>query len=237
MKINDRIEIDTQKLVLASLLIIIGVFSRIILHDFFNSINNPWAEFGVLDVFFVIAIVSIFSAILLGKYYTIAIPIIVLAITDGFYALVNPVNIALYPTWLFLFTSSGYIFIALLILYTKKKSKLNIFFIPKILGTGIHGVIIYDLWTNFGFWLSYSRLGWYPISLEGLATVYIGGIPFMIWHILSTAIAIIVIVIPLVYLTESKLNKAEPMLKPIEKYVIASATLFLMGVSIISAII
>ncbi len=237
MKINDKIEIDNQKILLASILIVIGVLCRIILHDFFNSINNPWAEFGVLDVFFVIALVSIISAILLGKYYTIAVPIIVLAITDGFYALANPVNIALYPTWLFLFTGSGYIFIALLSLYAKKKSKLNKIFIPKILGVGILGVIIYDLWTNFGFWLSYSRLGWYPISLEGLTTVYIGGIPFMIWHILSTAIAITVIVIPLVYLTEHKLIKSEPMLKPVEKYVIASTTLFLMAVSIISAII
>ena len=119
MKINDKIEIDNQKILLATILIVIGVLCRIILHDFFNSINNPWAEFGVLDVFFVIAAVSIISAILLGKYYTIAVPLIVLAITDGFYAFVNPVNIALYPTWLFLFTSSGYIFIALLSLYTK----------------------------------------------------------------------------------------------------------------------
>jgi len=237
VKINDKIEIDNQKILLSCILIVIGVLCRIILHDFFNSINNPWAEFGVLDVFFVIAAVSIFSAILLGKYYTIAIPIIVLAITDGFYALVNPLNIALYPTWLFLFTSSGYIFIALLSLYSKKKSKLNKIFIPKILGVGILGVVIYDLWTNFGFWLSYSRVGWYPISLEGLATVYIGGIPFMIWHILSTAIAITLIIIPLVYFKEHKLIKSESMLKPVEKYVIASTTLFLMAVSIISAII
>ena len=76
MKINYNIEINTQKLLLSSILIIIGVFSRIILHDFFNSINNPWAESGFLDVFFVIATVSVFSAILLGKYYTIAIPLI-----------------------------------------------------------------------------------------------------------------------------------------------------------------
>jgi hypothetical protein len=136
-----------------------------------------------------------------------------------------------------LFTGSGYIFIALLSLFAKKKSRLNILFIPKILGVGIIGVVLYDLWTNFGFWLSYSRVGWYPISLAGLATVYMEGIPFMMWHILSTAIAIIVIVIPLIYLTEHKLIKIEQMLKPVEKYVIASATLLLMAVSIISAFI
>jgi hypothetical protein len=237
MKNIDRIKIDKQKMLLASIIIFIGVLCRIILHDFFNSISNPWAEFGFLDVFFIIAAVSIFSAILLGKIYTIAIPLIVLVITDVFYALVDPVNTSLYTTWLFLFTGSGYIFIALLSLYISKKSKLNIFFIPKILGVGILGIIIYDLWTNFGFWLSYSRLGWYPITLEGLATVYIGGLPFMIWHILSTSIVITVILIPIIYLTKNKLIKSEPKLNPIEKYVITSTTLFLMIVSIISAII
>ena len=117
---NNNIEIDKQKILLASIIIIIGVLCRIILHDFFNSISNPWAESGFLDVFFIIAAISIFSAILLGKIYTIAIPLIVLVITDVFYAFVDHVNTSLYTTWLFLFTGSGYIFIALLSLYIKK---------------------------------------------------------------------------------------------------------------------
>jgi len=140
---------------------------------------------------------------------------------------------------LFLFTITGYIFISLIGFYTKKKSKLNITFIPKILGAGIVGIIIYDLWTNFGFWLSFSRL--YPNYLSptfgGLIETYTWGLPVMIWHILSGFIAIIIIAVPLVYLKEHKILQTDFKLKPIEKYVIASATLFLMGVSIISAII
>ena len=226
-----------EKLLLLGLLVAIGVFSRIVLHDFFNSIANPWAEYGFLDVFFVTAAVAIFSGILLGKYFTIIVPLAVIAITDFFYALVDPANVAHWTSWLFLFTGSGYVFMALIGSYTKNKSKLNFAFIPKLLGAGILGVVIYDLWTNFGFWLSYSKMGWYPQTLEGLATVYSGGVPFMIWHIISTAICLTVVAVPVIYFKEHELIKREIVLKPVEKYIIASSTIVLIALSIVSAII
>lgn len=241
MKINDKIDVNMQKILLAVLLISIGFLSRIILHDFFNNITNPWEQSGLLglDVFFVIATVSIFSGIILGKYYALIIPITVIVISDVFYAFVNPVNVLLYTTYLFLFTVTGYVFISLLGFYTKKKSKLNKAFIPKIFGAGIVGIIIYDLWTNFGFWLSFSRL--YPDylspTISGLITAYTWGMPMMIWHIISGSIAITIISVPLILLKEHRIFQIDYTLKPFEKYSIAGATFVLMTVSIISAII
>ncbi|PNX50222.1 MAG: hypothetical protein BV456_07385 [Thermoplasmata archaeon M8B2D] len=239
MDIIDKI--DKQKLLLAGLLIAIGVLGRIILHDFFNGIVNPWEQSGDLglDVFFVIAAVSIFSGVLLGKFYALIVPIAVIVISDIFYAFVDPVNALIYSTYLFLFTITGYVFIALIGLYTKKKSKLNLTFIPKILGAGILGIIIYDLWTNFGFWLSFSRAfpEYIPPTLGGLATAYSGGIPMMIWHILSGGIVIVIVAAPLLYLKEHKILKTEFVLKPLEKYSIAGATATLMALSVISALI
>jgi hypothetical protein len=235
MSIIDKI--DRQKILLAGLLVAIGVLGRI------NGIVNPWdqpSELGLgLDVFFVIAAISIFSGVLLGKYYALIVPISVIIISDIFYAFVDPVNALIYTTYLFLFTITGYVFIALIGLYTKKKSKLNITFIPKILGAGIIGIIIYDLWTNLGFWISFSRAfpEYLPPTLGGLFTAYAGGIPMMIWHVLSGGIAIAIVVTPLVYLKERKILKNEFVLKPFEKYSIAGATAVLMTLSIISALI
>lgn len=233
-------KIDKQKLLLASMLIVIGVISRILLHDFFNGMANPWDEsgFGVLDVFFITAVIAIISGILIGKYYTLIVPIAVLTITDTYYAFVNSTyaGLALYTSWLFLFTISGYVFIALLGLYLKRKSKLNFSFFPKLMGIGVLGVIIYDLWTNFGFWLTYSKLGWYPATIQGLATVYSGGIPFMIWHLLSTTIAISVVAVPIIYFKEHKILTSDRVLKPMEQYVIAGTTVILVILSIVSAI-
>lgn len=241
MKINHKIDINKQNILLAGLLIAIGVLGRIILHDFFNGITNPWEQSSGLglDVFFVMAAISIFSGIILGKYYALIIPLIVVVISDVFYAFVNPVNVLLYTTYLFLFTITGYVFISLIGFYTKKKSKLDKAFIPKIFGAGIVGILIYDFWTNFGFWLSFSRL--YPDYLSptfyGLIQAYIWGIPMMIWHILSGAITIVIIAVPLVLLKEHKIFQTDHTLKPIEKYSIACATVVLMILSIISAVI
>lgn len=239
MDILDKI--DKQKLILAALLVFIGVISRVLLHDFFNGIANPWDEsgFAVLDVFFVTATIAIISGILLGKYYTIIVPIAVLFVSDIFYAVIDPVEagLALYTSWLFLFTVSGYVFMALLGFYVKKKSKITYTFIPKLFGVGIIGILIYDLWTNFGFWLTYSRLGWYPTNIEGLITVYLGGIPSIIWHIISAGVALAVIAVPLIYFKEHEILKRELILKPMEKYVLASATMALITLSIISALI
>lgn len=238
MNIIDKI--DKQKILLAGLLVGIGVLLRIILHDFFNSTANPWDQNGLpLDVFFVIAVVSIISGILLGKYYTLIVPISVLLITDVFYAIVDPTNALIYTTYLFLFTMSGYVFIALIGFYTKKKSKVNMMFVPKLLGAGILGIILYDLWTNFGFWLSFSRAfpEYLPPTLGGLATAYAQGIPMMIWHTLSGAIAITIAIVPIMYLKEHKILKTDFTMKPFEKYSIAGVTAVLAILSIISALI
>jgi hypothetical protein len=235
--LNLKIEFDRQKIMLAGLLIAIGVLGRLILHDFFNGISNPFAEFGFLDVFFVVALVAIFSGVLLGKYYTFIVPLCVLIITDIYYAFVDPINAAIYTSWLFLFTLSGYVFIALIGAFTRKKSKLNMMFVPKLLGAGVVGIVIYDLWTNFGFWLAYSKLGYYPQTIEGLGTVYLGGVPFMVWHLLSTSVALAVIIIPLMYLKKHEILTKEFVVKPIEKYVITGATVFLIVASILTAMI
>lgn len=235
MKIID--DINKQKLLLSISLILIGVISRISLHDFFNSINNPFAASGFLDVFFIIAVISILSGILLGKFYVFFIPICVILLTDFYYALIDPINYAIWPSGLFLFTYSGFVFIALLGLFTKKKSDLNFTFIPKILGAGIIGIIIYDLWTNFGFWLIYSKLGFYPQNIQGLISVIIAGIPFMLWHILSSSLLLCLVIIPLLLFVDKPLISHNLKLKTRDKILIFSGTVFLIFASIITTII
>ena len=83
---------------------------------------------------------------------------------------------------------------------------------PLIFGAGIGSVLLYDFWTNFGCWL-----GWYPPNLSGLMLCYTLSIPFTLWHLLSTTIAIAVIVLPIVYLKEHKDAKIDLSKKRIEE--------------------
>lgn len=235
---NIREKIDRKKIGLAAILITVGVLGRIILHDFFNNIFNPISTNGYslpLDVFFVIATVSIFSGILLGKYYAIIVPVCIIALTDLFYAFINPINAASWTTSLFLFTWSGFVVLALMGNRAKRKTSLNLTFIPRLLGASALSIIFYDLWTNFGFWLLYSKMGFYAQNIEGLSVVYIGGIPSMIWHLLSTSLAITAVAVPMIYLKEHKLLQKEPIINPMERYVIASVVAVLMVSSIITA--
>lgn len=234
---NISLNIDKQKIKIAIFLIFIGVIGRITLHDFFNNINLPFTEYGFLDVFFIIALVSIFSGILLGKYYVFIIPLCVISLTDIYFGIINPVNSALWSTWLFLFTTSGYIFIALIGIFSRRKNKFEIQYIPKFLGIGFIGIIIYDLWTNFGFWLSYSKLGFYSQTFSGLATVVIGGVPFMLWHLLSFSIVFSLTLIPIIIYKKNSILLTAPFLKPTEKIYILCSTLILVVASIISALI
>jgi len=234
---NISLNIDKQKIKIAIFLIFIGVIGRITLHNFFNNISIPFAEYGFLDVFFIIALVSILSGILLGKYYVFIVPLSVISLTDIYFGIINPVNSALWSTWLFLFTTSGYIFIALIGIFSKRKNKFEKQYIPKFLGIGLIGIIIYDLWTNFGFWLSYSKLGFYPQTFSGLATVYISGLPFMFWHLLSFSIIFSLTIIPIIIYKKNSMLLTAPFLKPNEKIYILCSTLVLVVASIISALI
>ena len=234
---NNYLNIDKQKIKIAILLIFVGVLGRIAFHDFFNNINLPFTEYGFLDVFFIIALVSIFSGILLGKYFVFIIPLCVISITDIYFGIINPVNTALWSTWLFLFTTSGYVFIALFGMLSKRKSKFEIKYIPKFLGIGFIGIIIYDLWTNFGFWLSYSKLGFYPQTFSGLLSVYFSGIPFMLWHLLSFSIVFSLTLIPIIIYKKNTNILTVPLLKPTEKIYILCTTLILVVASIISTLI
>jgi len=231
---------NTNKIAFAGLLIALGVLGRILFHDFFNNIINPISpnelQMG-LDLFFIIGGVSLFAGFLLGKYYAFIVPLCVIACTDLFYAIVDPKTIPLWTTWLFLFTWSGYAVLALLGSFVKKKPARSLSTVPFLMGAGVLGVLFYDLWTNLGFWLTYSKMGWYPQTIEGLATVIIGGIPSMVWHLLSISIVIGLVSVPLFVWKKQEFFTTRKTSHPAEKYVLMSCTTLLLITSIITALL
>ncbi|MFH1101203.1 MAG: DUF6580 family putative transport protein [Methanobacteriota archaeon] len=233
-------KMNRQHILIAGLLITIGVLGRILLHDVFAGIPNPWSTTGFpvpLDVFFIIATLSLYAGVILGKFYTFVVPLCVIVLTDVFYGIVDPNSAALWMSWLFLFTWSGYAVIAVLGFMLKRKRLRTISYVPMLAGAGALGVLFYDIWTNFGFWLMYSKLGFYPQTIQGLATVYIGGLPTMVWHLLSTSLAIVSVGLPLLYLTKQKIVQKTIEVKPRELYLLLGATGILLLVSVFSAVV
>ena len=197
---------EKSRIIAALTFIIFGVICRIILQGI------------MMDLFFVIAVVSLLTGLLLGGYYTFIVPISIMIITD----LIIGNNI------IFLFTWSGFVILAIIGYLLKSKQYLTIKKAPIIIGSGIAGIIIYDIWTNFGCWL-----GWYPQTFEGLITCYTMAIPFTLWHLITTTIALTAVIIPL-----TLLNKDEDInIKPLKRHTTIAVPTVLMVAAIISLIV
>ena len=202
----EKIINEKSRIIAALTLIIFGVICRIMLKDV------------MMDLFFVIAVVSILTGLLLGGYYIFIVPISIMIITD----LIIGNNI------IFLFTWSGFVIFALIGYILKSKHCLTIKKAPLIIGAGIAGIIIYDIWTNFGCWL-----GWYPQTFEGLVTCYTMALPFTLWHLITTIIALTTVIIPL-----TLLNKDEDInIKPLKKHTTIAVPTVLMIAAILSLIV
>ena len=214
-----------QQIVIALSLIVVGVAGRIFLRNFlpntphiYITLNGITQPVFMMDMFFVVAAISLFSGILLKGYYSFIVPLSVMLITDFYYG----------NTYIFLFTWSGFTFIAFIGYLTKKGLSFNPKSVIKITGAGIGSILLYDAWTNFGCWL-----GWYPHSLNGLVTCFVLALPFALWHLVSATSLITAISIPLLYLKE-KLPELHTDIKLKETYVAMAASFFLASVSIIA---
>jgi hypothetical protein len=230
-KIMKNISENKNRIKIGILLIAIGSIVRVMLHNnlpsppsIYITINGLTQPMFMFDLFFVVAIISIISGIILGGYYTFIIPISTMIISD----------IVIGNNWIILFTWSGFAILGLIGYFLKSKNKVSVKHIPGVLGLGIGGILLYDLWTNFGTWLG----GWgYTYSWEGLTLCYTKALPFMLWHLLSTTIAMIIVLVPIIYLKEHKVTIPDFNITQMEKRITIAAPVLLMVLAVFSLIV
>jgi len=188
-----------KKMGLMLTLIIAGVIGRLSLSkflppspDIFINLNGITQPLLMMDLFFLIATISMLSGFLLDRRgYSLLVPVSTMLITD----LIIGNNL------IFLFTWSGFAMLALLSYTLKSRGMFCMQRKSMIFGTGIAGVLLYDLWTNFGCWLL-----WYPHTIKGLILCYTLAIPFTLWHLLSMSLAITFVILPVVYIKEHEIE-------------------------------
>jgi len=225
-RIKELLIEEKSRLLFASLLITLGVTSRVFMYDIISNMPTISIAIGgttqplfMIDMLFIVATLSIVSGLILGGYYTFIVPISAMLLSDIF----------LGNTYIFMYTWSGFAMLGLIGYVLKRKNTFQLKKFPLILGTGLVGVIIYDLWTNFGCWL-----GWYPKTLSGLATCYTFALPFMTWHLLSTGILLTVVILPILYLTDNKLIDLNYQVNLIERKTFLAIPIILILLSIFS---
>ncbi|MBN2602842.1 MAG: hypothetical protein JXA91_01760 [Candidatus Thermoplasmatota archaeon] len=200
---------NISKIFIASALIVIGVIGRLAFLEFLPSspslyitLNNVTQPVLMMDLFFLVAIICILSGLLFKSYFVFLVPLSIMIITD----------IIIGNDFIFLFTWSGFAMIGFISLVLNSKNKFTIKNTPLIFGASIGSVLLYDLWTNLGCWL-----GWYPNTIEGLSLCFTNALPFTLWHLLSTTVALTVIVLPILYIKKHLDTKSDYSTKPIEK--------------------
>lgn len=167
----------------AIMLFALGFFGRIALHDYHNIET---------------IMVSIFLAsMLLPRSTAAVVSVSMIVLSDiylGYFA----------NSKIILFTYTGFLLVSLVT--TKLKNKIEGSYsartLYKFTASGIIFTSVFDTWTNFGvFWLGYEH------TLENLALVFVLGIPFMIYHLLSSIFTFTLIGFPLYQALTSKTNE------------------------------
>ena len=150
----------------------LGFIGRIVLHDYSN--------------FETIMVATFLSALVLPRNLTFIVTISMIVSSDIYLGYFGGSKIIL-------FTYTGFLLVSFLT--SKFKNSIHGDYKPitvyKFGASGVLLTLTYDLWTNFGvFLLTYNH------TLENLILVYILGLPFMLYHLISSLVTFTLIGFP-----------------------------------------
>lgn len=180
-------------LLLLTFFIIMGTLSRYFL---VGLSAQPFPNF---ELIMVLTFVSLF---LIRPALVFLIPLLSMICSD--LLLGNPVFMGSSMNNIVLFTYTGFLIASFLFIKTKNKSnvalsQITIKSVGICVGFGMLFTLTYDVWTNIGWWYLM-----FPHTLESFISVFVAGIPFMIYHQLSTVFTFLTIAIPIGYLLTNK---------------------------------
>lgn len=159
--------------------------------------------------FEIITVLTFLAVMLLDERIAIIVPVTGMIMSDILIG--NPVYTGAEINKIVIFTYSGFAILVLINTFVKKKIEPYFASISKrsvisILGIGVSFVLIYDVWTNIGWWYLF-----YPHTLQGLATVFALGLPFMVYHLASGITTFLFIGLPAVTAVRSESSVSDKM--------------------------
>ncbi len=175
-------------------LILFGTIGRYVL---FGMGVQPFPNFEVIMV------VTFLAVMLIRSPLALIVPLVSMIGSDVLIG--NPIFVGDQMNRIVLFTYSGFAMIALINLFNKDRlwndlGQLRLKSIGFAAGLGVGFVLLYDIWTNMGWWYLM-----YPHDASSLVLVYTAGLPFMIYHMISGVVTFCVIGLPIViYVTKKK---------------------------------
>lgn len=175
-------------------LILFGTIGRYVL---FGMGVQPFPNFEVIMV------VTFLAVMLIRSPLALMVPLVSMIGSDILIG--NPIFVGNQMNRIVLFTYSGFAIIALINLLNKDRlwngfGQLRLKTFGLAAGLGVGFVLLYDIWTNMGWWYLM-----YPHDVTSLVAVFTAGLPFMVFHMISGIVTFIAIAVPvMMYFTKNK---------------------------------
>ncbi len=181
--------------------------------------------------FEVIMVLTFLAAIFLRPTLAMLVPLFSMVLSDILIG--NPIFVGSQMNKIVLFTYSGFAIIAVINIFNRNRlkkglGKLKLKNIGIAAGLGIGFVLIYDVWTNIGWWYLI-----YPHNANTLAAVFSAGVPFMIYHMISAVFTFVAIALPVVSFVSMEYKFELPKrIKTIHKIPVVAIALALVALSL-----
>ncbi|PKK85471.1 MAG: hypothetical protein CVT48_05265 [Thermoplasmata archaeon HGW-Thermoplasmata-1] len=179
---------SVQQALLAAGLFILAFAGRIALADWHNVET--------------VMVATMLAGILLHSRYAMFVPLFAMIASD--LVMGNPIFSAGRMSQIVLFTYSGFAMICLSsILFSKgiarRFLRINGKSVAFAAGLGAGFTLLYDAWTNLGWWYLM-----YPHTLANLGAVYLAGVPFALYHLFSGIVTFVAIGLPVANLLANR---------------------------------
>lgn len=220
---NIKQHINLQQAIMLCGLILFGIIGRYIL---VGRGVQPFPNFEIIMVTTFLAMMMIRSPLAL---------IVPLASMIGSDLLIgNPIFIGSQMNRIVLFTYSGFALIALISAVNKQRlwasvRQVRLHSLGLFAGLGAGFVLLYDIWTNLGWWYLM-----YPHNGGSLLAVFTAGLPFMAYHMISGILTFILIGLPVVMYVNQKKDQRHQQPFPVKKTHVVPALVLVISLVVLS---
>lgn len=190
---NMKNKINLQQMITIIGLILFGTIGRYVL---FGMGVQPFPNFEVIMV------VTFLAVMLIRSPLALIVPLISMIGSDLLIG--NPIFVGDQMNRIVLFTYSGFALIGLINLLNRDRlwngfGQFRLKSVGLIAGLGVGFVLLYDIWTNMGWWYLL-----YPHDVPSLLMVFSAGLPFMVYHLISGVITFCAIGLPIILYASKK---------------------------------